>query len=109
MGRWNALVTDLQGCFTTHGMSDKILRPVIRTTCPAPEPNKRAEVSRTPRQYALVKAIPKYVANFGVETLIFLGEIPNMPGYCVIYDIVRSQIVWGYHTEYFVELTPKKA
>ena len=37
---------------------------------------------------------------------IFFGEIPNMPGHCVVADHKTGQIHSGYHTESFVELSP---
>lgn len=44
------------------------------------------------------------------ERFIFLGEIPNMPGHCVVLrmvtgpGLVKPDAVFGYHTENFVEL-----
>jgi hypothetical protein len=35
---------------------------------------------------------------------IFLGEIPNMPGHCVI-GKKDGSITWGWHSDNFVELT----
>ena len=35
---------------------------------------------------------------------LFLGEICNMRGHCVVCDHVTGQIYSGYHTENFVEL-----
>jgi hypothetical protein len=37
-------------------------------------------------------------------TYIFLGEIPNMPGHCVVADSRSGKIHSGYHTNNFVEL-----
>ena len=36
---------------------------------------------------------------------VFFGEIPNMPGHCVVADHKTGKILSGYHTEYFRELT----
>ena len=36
--------------------------------------------------------------------LIFLGEIPNMPGHCVVIEIVSKELHIGYHTDRFEEL-----
>ena len=36
---------------------------------------------------------------------IFFGEIPNMPGHCVVADYQTGQLYSGYHTESFIELT----
>jgi hypothetical protein len=35
---------------------------------------------------------------------VFLGEIPNMPGHCVVAEHPRGKIYSGYHTEYFAEI-----
>jgi hypothetical protein len=37
------------------------------------------------------------------EALLFVGEITNMPGHCVL---VRKdgKVLWGYHTDNFIEL-----
>lgn len=35
------------------------------------------------------------------DSLLFLGEISNMPGHCVIAD-KSGKVYYGYHTENFV-------
>lgn len=35
---------------------------------------------------------------------IFFGDIPNMPGHCVVADHRTGQIFSGYHTGNFVEI-----
>lgn len=35
---------------------------------------------------------------------IFLGEIPNMPGHCVVAEHESGRIYSGYHTENFTEI-----
>jgi hypothetical protein len=40
---------------------------------------------------------------------VFFGEIPNMPGHCVVADHRSGQIYVGYHTDDFVELTEEEA
>jgi hypothetical protein len=40
---------------------------------------------------------------------LFFGEIPNMPGHCVVADHRTGQIYSGYHTENFVELDEDEA
>ena len=35
---------------------------------------------------------------------IFFGEIPNMPGHCVVADHRTGRVYSGYHTENFAEL-----
>jgi hypothetical protein len=39
------------------------------------------------------------------RTYVFLGEIPNMLGHCVVADHQTGQIFSGYHTENFIELS----
>lgn len=39
------------------------------------------------------------------RTYVFFGEIPNMPGHCVVADNQTGQLYSGYHTENFAELT----
>jgi len=34
---------------------------------------------------------------------IFLGEIPNMPGHCIVLDPSTHEIYDGYHTDDFKE------
>jgi hypothetical protein len=36
---------------------------------------------------------------------IFLGEIPNMPGHCIVFDLKTGRMFAPYHTENFVELS----
>jgi hypothetical protein len=50
----------------------------------------------------------EYDAKFPFEkggVYIFFGEIPNMPGHCVVADHETGRIYSGYHTESFVELS----
>ncbi len=37
------------------------------------------------------------------EVYVFIGEIPNMPGHCVIAEL-NGKIHTGYHTDSFQEL-----
>ena len=39
------------------------------------------------------------------RTYVFFGEIPNMPGHCVVADHQTGQLYSGYHAEHFIELT----
>lgn len=34
------------------------------------------------------------------DSLLFLGEIPNMPGHCAVVNR-DGQVLWGYHLEDF--------
>ncbi|TWT56293.1 hypothetical protein [Allorhodopirellula solitaria] len=66
-----------------------------------------------PRYLSLVrfdfKSVPNdYHAKYpfmDTRRYIFFGEIPNMPGHCVVADHQTGQLYSGYHTENFVELT----
>lgn len=67
---------------------------------------------KMPRQLSLVKFTPpkqsgtsrqRYPFRRGV-TYLFFGEIPNMPGHCVVVDRRTGRIFSGYHIENFVEL-----
>jgi len=41
------------------------------------------------------------------EPVLFIGELVNMPGHCVL---VRKdgKVLWGYHTDNFIELTEEE-
>jgi hypothetical protein len=66
-----------------------------------------------PRQYSLVCfRFDLFPAEFhslypftpeGVY--VFFGEIPNMPGHCVVADHKSGRVYSGYHTESFAELS----
>ncbi len=38
---------------------------------------------------------------------IYFGEIPNMPGHCIVMDNTSGEFYSGYHIENFIELTPE--
>ena len=38
-------------------------------------------------------------------TYLFIGEIANMPGHCVVADLKSGRLISGYHTANFRELT----
>ncbi len=68
----------------------------------------------TPRQYSLVRfrfdVLPPEFHNRYPFTpdgvYVFFGDIPNMPGHCVVADHKTGRIYSGYHTESFAELPP---
>lgn len=35
-------------------------------------------------------------------SLLFIGEITNMPGHCIVVDR-KGKVYWGYHTDVFRE------
>lgn len=65
------------------------------------------------RQYALIREKPEY-ANDPTATLkaldikdekfIFLGEIPNMEGHCVIIGFGSGKVHCGFHIDRFEEV-----
>jgi hypothetical protein len=65
---------------------------------------------KKPRQYSLVKLIRYNDYKFFGETnvFVFFGEIPNMPGHTVIYNVDSKQLFHGIHIEDLVELTPEE-
>jgi hypothetical protein len=72
--------------------------------------NKEIRQIRKPRQYSLVKHIG--LTNMkqsrgpfsGKKLFIYLGEIPNMPGHCVVADYLTGKLYSGYHIERFIEV-----
>lgn len=36
---------------------------------------------------------------------IYFGEIPNMPGHCIVMDHSTGKMYSGYHTDHFEEVT----
>lgn len=60
-----------------------------------------------PRQYSLCKYVGRPSAGVFLEkdTYVFLGEIPNMPGHCVVLNHRTGKVYSGYHTDNFIELT----
>jgi len=67
---------------------------------------------KMPRQYSLVKFnydnLPvEYHDGYPFKKnkrYVFLGEIPNMKGHCIVSD-GKGTLYTGYHNENFVELT----
>jgi len=70
-------------------------------------------MNKIPQQYSLVtfnfsalaeEHHKKYPFRQG-NLYVFLGELANMKGHCVVADHITGQIFSGYHTDNFVELT----
>jgi hypothetical protein len=63
---------------------------------------------KQPRRNALVRTVPipgeKRAPFRKNATLVFLGEIPNMPGHCIVADLKTGTLSGGYHTERFEEI-----
>lgn len=54
----------------------------------------------------------KYDGEYPFErnaVYVFFGEIPNMPGHCVVANHKTGQIYSGYHIENFEELPEEEA
>jgi diadenosine tetraphosphate (Ap4A) HIT family hydrolase len=62
-----------------------------------------------PRQYSLVRFVREDMSSPFSRNVayIFLGEMPNMPGHCVVIG-EGSRILAGQHTENFKELTDEE-
>ena len=65
-----------------------------------------------PRQNSLVrfsdKDLPEeYQGQYPMKydtAYIFIGEIPNMRGHCIVMDYMTGETFIGYHIEHFTEL-----
>ncbi|AMV28367.1 hypothetical protein VT84_28445 [Gemmata sp. SH-PL17] len=65
-----------------------------------------------PRQYSLVRfqvdLLPvEYRDRYPFTrdgVYVYFGEIPNMPGHCVVADHRSGRIYSGYHIEHFAEI-----
>ncbi len=72
------------------------------------------EETASPRPYSLVRfrfdLVPAaYQGRYPFDrdgVYVFFGEIPNMPGHCVVADHRTGRVYSGYHSEWFVELAP---
>lgn len=66
---------------------------------------------KIPRKNSLVKCIDETICSLikikKEQSLVFLGEIQNMPGHCIIV-LPSGKIIWGYHTDDFIELTEEE-
>ena len=73
---------------------------------------------KKPHQYSLVRVTEKYKNCFQsahdkqmplikYDMFIFLGEIPNMKGHCIVAAHPNGPIISGWHTENFEEV-PKE-
>jgi hypothetical protein len=80
-------------------------------------PRNTSESRSAPRQYSLVRfcfdQVPaEYHAKYPFKldgVYVYFGDIPNMPGHCVVADHRTGQLYSGYHTENFVELAEDEA
>lgn len=64
------------------------------------------------RQYALIKLNEEYLSDEVLasypfkkdESYIFLGEIVQMPGHCIVVGMHDNKVYSGYHTDNFIEV-----
>mgnify|MGYP001243137609 FL=1 len=69
-------------------------------------------MEKVPRQYSLVKfdfdTLPEEYHNTypfkKKDIYIFFGEMPNMPGHCIVCHYPTGKIFSGYHTGNFIEM-----
>ncbi len=68
---------------------------------------------RKPRQYNLVRWNPAHYLTKAMKSkypfkedrfYVYFGEIPNMPGHCIVAGHKTGKILSGYHIENFTEL-----
>lgn len=65
-----------------------------------------------PRKLSLMKFEPENIGSKAEgqlpfsrgQTYVFLGELENMPGHCVVVEHHSDRAFSGYHTDYFSEL-----
>ncbi len=83
-----------------------------RSYSPAYMTNKIRRRPKSPRKLSLVKfdhsSLPRrYWQKYPFRAdrvLIFIGEISNMKGHCIVADYKTGRLYSGYHTNNFVEL-----
>jgi hypothetical protein len=54
------------------------------------------------RQYALIRFKDSKLSTLQNKHLLYLGEIPNMPGHCALCD--GDRVLYGYHISNFEEV-----
>jgi hypothetical protein len=70
-----------------------------------------------PRQYSLVRFLidelpPEFHDEYPFTrdgVYVFFGDIPNMPGHCVVAEMKTGRLYSGYHTEHFAEIPEDEA
>jgi hypothetical protein len=79
-------------------MEREINRPFVANRTALPNTLMRFDFDSVPKEYHHQYPFsPK-------DTLLFLGEMPQMPGHCVV-ATKEGKVLWGYHTDNFIELT----
>jgi len=46
----------------------------------------------------------EYYSKFQDKKYLFMGEIKQMPGHCVVCDFESGEMIIGYHTHNFIEV-----
>ena len=88
---------------------------MVQTSCEGlanPTLRRMKPDKRAPRRNSLVQLRPgggrgRARGSFPFKrgsTYVFLGEIPNMPGHCVVADPRDGRVWAGYHTDNFSEV-----
>ena len=64
-------------------------------------------MSEPPRPMCLcrLQRLAAEPCNGWPETVLFLGEIPNMPGHAAVADPASGRVIVGVHLDRLVELT----
>lgn len=58
------------------------------------------------RSSCSIEVYEKYYGKiFGEKLFVFLGEIPQCPGHCILADLFTGRVIGMYHTENFREAT----
>ncbi len=60
------------------------------------------------RQNALVAFEGEHPLAIAKNTYVFLGEIPQAPGHCVLADVNTGKVECMYHTDSLRELTDEE-
>jgi hypothetical protein len=62
-------------------------------------------MNKVPRQYSMVKLTGKSpFLQYGDNKFIYLGEIPNVKGHCVVYGVHSDRLFYGIRIENFEEV-----
>jgi len=101
-------VRDLEAEVSVHAVTCERCRSASASLLTMME--RTRELARTRPSLSVVTAVPpdgfQYPFKQG-DTLLWLGEIPNMPGHCAV--VTRAgKVLWGYHSENFREPTPEE-
>ena len=49
-----------------------------------------------------------YKKVFDEKQFIYMGEVPNAPGHCMLYDLTTNEMIGMYHIENFREATSEE-